>query len=121
MKATTFYSEVGKMKIGNLLHLSLSSTRHVRDIVYLKKREDRAVSAYYLRPLEKSKYRARCFFTLKRSLEIVIAEEGKKFAFGFSKKYDLSLLSIECQILDRCRAFDRLASVDAHLWFYYIV
>ncbi len=37
-------------------------------------------------------------------------------AFGFSKKYDLSLLSIEGRVLDRCRAFDRLVSVDAHLW-----
>ncbi len=41
--------------------------------------------------------------------------EGKIFAFGFSKKYDLSLLSIECRVFDRCRAFDRLVSVDAHL------
>ncbi len=38
------------------------------------------------------------------------------FAFGFSKKYELSLLSIEGRVLDRCRSFDRLASVDAHLW-----
>ena len=37
------------------------------------------------------------------------------FAFGFQKKYDLSLLLIEGRVLDRCRAFDRLASVDAHL------
>ncbi len=45
-----------------------------------------------------------------------IAVEGPILAFGFSKKYDISLLSIECRILDRCRAFDRLACVDAHLW-----
>jgi hypothetical protein len=45
-----------------------------------------------------------------------IAVEGKIFAFGFSKKYDLSLISIECRVSDRCRAFDRLVSVDAHLW-----
>jgi hypothetical protein len=45
-----------------------------------------------------------------------IAVEGKIFALGFSKKYDLSLLSIECWELDRCRAFDRLACVDALLW-----
>jgi hypothetical protein len=38
------------------------------------------------------------------------------FAFGLSKKYDLSLLSIEGRVLDRCRAFDPLACVDAHLW-----
>jgi hypothetical protein len=38
----------------------------------LKKRYYREVYAYYLRPLEKSRYRGRCFFTLKRSLEIVI-------------------------------------------------
>jgi hypothetical protein len=37
------------------------------------------------------------------------------FAFGFSKKYDLLLLSIEGRVLDLCRAFDRLASVNAHL------
>jgi hypothetical protein len=45
-----------------------------------------------------------------------IAVEGTIFAFGFSKNYDLSLLSIEGRVLDRYRAFDRLASVDAHLW-----
>jgi hypothetical protein len=45
----------------------------------------------------------------------MIAVEGTIFAFGFLKKYDLSLLSIEGRVLDRCRAFDRLASVDAHL------
>ncbi len=44
-----------------------------------------------------------------------IAVEGTIFAFGFSKNYDLSLLSIEGGVLDRCRAFDRLVSVDAHL------
>ncbi len=30
--------------------------------------------------------------------------------------YDLSLLSIKGWVLDRCRALDRLVSVDAHLW-----
>ncbi len=40
---------------------------------------------------------------------------GTIFAFGFSKKYDLSLLSLEGQVLDRCPAFNQLASVDAHL------
>jgi hypothetical protein len=45
----------------------------------------------------------------------MIAVEGMIFAFGFQKKYDLSLLLIEGRVLDRCRAFDRLASVDAHL------
>jgi hypothetical protein len=44
-----------------------------------------------------------------------ITVEGTIFAFGFSKKYDLSLLLIEGLVLDRCQAFDRLASVDAHL------
>jgi hypothetical protein len=67
-----FLSEVGKMKIVYLLPLSLPSTRHIGDIAYLKKGQDRAVTAYNLRPLEKSRYGARCFFTLKRSLEIVI-------------------------------------------------
>jgi hypothetical protein len=42
--------------------------------------------------------------------------EGTIFAFAFSKKYDLSPLSNEGRVLDRCRAFDRLDSVDAHLW-----
>jgi hypothetical protein len=68
----------------------------------------------------------RCFFSLKaknliprnrdRQRSTKIAVEGKIFAFGFTKKYDISLLSIECQVLDRCPAFDRLVSVDAHLW-----
>ncbi len=45
-----------------------------------------------------------------------IAVEGKIFAFGFLKKYDLSLLSIEGRVLDQCRSFDRLVSVYAHLF-----
>ncbi len=32
------------------------------------------------------------------------------FAFVFSKKYDLSLLSMEGRVFDQCRAFDRLVS-----------
>ncbi len=44
-----------------------------------------------------------------------IAVVGTIFAFGFLKKYNLSLLSIEGRALDRCRAIDRLVSVDAHL------
>jgi hypothetical protein len=49
----------------------------------------------------------------------MIKVEDTIFAFKFLKKYDLSLLSIEVWVLDRCRrAFDRLASVDAHLWPY---
>jgi hypothetical protein len=44
-----------------------------------------------------------------------IKVEGTIFAFGFSKKYDISLLSIECRVLDRFQAFDQLACVDAHL------
>ncbi len=50
----------------------------------------------------------------KGSTTIVV--EGMIFASGFSKKYDLSLLSIKGRVLDWCRAFDRLASIDAHLW-----
>ncbi len=42
--------------------------------------------------------------------------EGTIFAFDFLKKYDLSLLSIEGRVLDQCREFDRLVSVNAHLW-----
>jgi hypothetical protein len=33
--------------------------------------------------------------------------EGTIFAFSFLKKYDISLLLIECRVLDRCQAFDR--------------
>jgi hypothetical protein len=47
---------------------------------------------------------------LSKTIEV----EGTIFAISFSKKYDISLLSIECRVLDRCRAFDRLACVDAH-------
>jgi hypothetical protein len=46
-----------------------------------------------------------------------ISVEGTIFAFGFSKKYDLLLLSIEGRVLDRCRAIDRLVSVNAPLWY----
>jgi hypothetical protein len=77
------------------------------------------------RPLDKSRYRAQCFFSLKvknsiprnwdRQRSTKIAMEGKIFAFGFSKKYDLALLLIEGRVLDRCRAFDRFVRVDAHL------
>ncbi len=49
------------------------------------------------------------------SLHLEIEVEGTIFAFGFSKKYDISLLSIECRVLNRRQAFDRLACVDAHL------
>jgi hypothetical protein len=45
----------------------------------------------------------------------MIEVEGTIFAFEFSKKYDISLLSIKCRVLDRCQAFHQLASVDAHL------
>jgi hypothetical protein len=38
------------------------------------------------------------------------------FAFGFSKKFDLSLLLIEGRVLDRCQPFGQLVSVNAHLW-----
>jgi|LakMenEpi03Aug12_release.lakeMendotaPanAssembly.Ray.scaffolds.fasta_scaffold4550008_1 hypothetical protein len=41
--------------------------------------------------------------------------EDKDLCLRFFEKSDLSLLSIECQVLDRCRAFDRLVIVDAHL------
>jgi hypothetical protein len=37
--------------------------------------------------------------------------EGTIFDIGFSKKVDISLI----RILDRCRAFDLYARVDAHL------
>jgi hypothetical protein len=66
------------------------------------------------------------FFSLKvknsiprnrdRQRSTKIAVEGTTFAFGFSKKYYLSLLLIKGWLLDRWRAFDRLVSVDAHLW-----
>jgi hypothetical protein len=44
-----------------------------------------------------------------------ITVEGTIFAFGFSKKYGLSPLLIRGRDLDRCGAFNRLASVNAHL------
>jgi hypothetical protein len=44
----------------------------------------------------------------------MIAAEGTIFAFRFY----LSLLLIEGWVLDQCRAFDRLACVDAHLCWY---
>ncbi len=50
----------------------------------------------------------------------MIEVEGTIFAIKFSKKYDLSLLSIEGWVLDRFRAFDRLTSVDAHLCLWYV-
>jgi hypothetical protein len=54
------------------------------------------------------------FFSLKVKNSIsrvhqrskTIAVEGTIFVFGFSKKYDISLLSIKCRVLDRCRAFN---------------
>jgi hypothetical protein len=42
----------------------------------------------------------------QRSTKIVV--EGTIFAFGFLKKYNLSLLAIEGRELDQCQAFDRL-------------
>jgi hypothetical protein len=45
-----------------------------------------------------------------------IMVEGTIFAFGFSKKYNLSLLPTSGPVFNRCGAFDRFASVDAHLW-----
>jgi hypothetical protein len=62
------------------------------------------------------------FFSLKvknliprnqvRQRSKTIAVEGMIFVFGFSKKYGISLLSIECRVLDWCRAFDRLADLS---------
>jgi len=45
----------------------------------------------------------------------MIAIEGTIFAFGSSKKYDLSLLPTSGRVFDHCRVFDLFASVDAHL------
>ncbi len=55
----------------------------------LKKGYDRVVSAYYLRPLEKSRYRAQCFFTLKRSLEILIVSDRSIKITGWGKAHIL--------------------------------
>jgi hypothetical protein len=55
-----------------------------------------------------------------RQRTTTIAVEGTIFAFSFSKKSDISLLSIEDRVLDLCRAFDQLAIVDAHLWISFI-
>ncbi len=42
---------------------------------------------------------------------------GHDLCLQIFKKYDLLLLSIEAQVLDRCWALDRLANVDAHFWY----
>jgi hypothetical protein len=51
--------------------------------------------------------------TIPSSTCAKINVESTIFDFGFSKKFDLSLLSTLGQVLDRCRAFDLFVSVDA--------
>jgi hypothetical protein len=63
------------MTIDYLIPLHKPSKRHVGDIVYLKKSVGSRGYTYFLRPLEKSRYRPRCFFALKRSLEILIVSD----------------------------------------------
>ncbi len=111
-----FQAEVGKMTIDSFyLYLNLQHDRSPTSFT-LKKVLDCEVKTYFLRPLEKSRYRSQCFFyieTIFRNPD----RQRKIFSFGFLKKSDLSLLSIECRVLDRCCAFDWLVSVDAHLCF----
>jgi hypothetical protein len=110
------------MKIVYLQPLSLPSRRHVDDIVYLKKKGRNVRFLLTISDLWEGRgKRHNVFFIesekfdpLKSATKIVV--EGTIFAFGFLKKYNLSLLSIEGRVLDRCRAFDRLVSVDTHLW-----
>jgi hypothetical protein len=58
-------TEVGKMTINYLIPLHKPSTRHFGDIVYIFKKCRIERLHFFLRPLEKSRYRPRCFFTLK--------------------------------------------------------
>ncbi len=51
--------------------------------------------------------------TVRSSTCAKIKVEGMIFGFGFSKKFDLSLLSTLGRVLDGCRAFDLFAGVDA--------
>jgi hypothetical protein len=67
--------EVGKMMIDYLIPLHKPSTCHVGDIVYIKKSVGSRGYTFFLRPLEKSRYKPQCFFTLKQSLEILIVSE----------------------------------------------
>ncbi len=101
--AVLWATEVGKMKIVYLLPLPLPSTRHVATSFTLKKGQDPAVSAYYLRPLGRQGVEGTMIFFIEsknliprnrdcqRSTKIAV--EGTIFAFGFLKKYDLSILS----------------------------
>jgi hypothetical protein len=63
------------MTIDYLIPLYKPSTRHVGDIIYLKEFVGSRGYTFFLRPLEKSRYRPQGFFTLKRSLEILIVSD----------------------------------------------
>ncbi len=63
------------MTIDYLITLHKPSKHDVGDIVCFKKSVGWRGYTYFLRPLEKSRYRPRCFFTLKRSSEILIVSD----------------------------------------------
>ncbi len=42
----------------------------------------------------------------------------EKSVFQFFGKIRYVIHSMECRVFDQCRAFDRLACVDAHLWIF---
>ncbi len=106
------------MKIVYLLPLSIPATRHVGEIVYLKKRV--GLCGFCLLPQTFGKvevqYRARCFFTLKQSIEIVIASDRQKsrqrarpISFNFSKNC-LSVCS-----LNLCLGVGNIPGAMVHL------
>ena len=51
--------------------------------------------------------------TVRSSTGAKIEVEGTIFDFGFSKKFDLSLISTLGWVLEQCRAFNLFESVDA--------
>ncbi len=86
--------------------------------------QDRAVSAYYLRPLGRQGQKARCFFIESKKFDpqksgssTIDKDRGRRhdLCLRFFEKVR-SFTPFEGRVLDRCRAFDRLVSVDAQLW-----
>jgi hypothetical protein len=79
-----------------LRHIPLPSTQEVDDTLFLKKVGSRG----------------QC---LLPSIFGKVEVQGTIFDFSFSKKFDFSLFSTLGRALDRWRAIDLFASVDAHL------
>jgi hypothetical protein len=59
------------MTINYLIPLHKPSTRHVGDIVYIKKSVGSKDYTYIFRPLEKSRYRLQCFLTATSILQTI--------------------------------------------------